>query len=262
MARHKRPAATIAGTREAAAIAATLGREMRVTRLARRLTQTELGQRVDLSQSEISHLELGDGQGTPLATWIAIGIALGRPLAVGFSREIATSPPADAGHLAAQELVLRLAERNRWDGHFELPTRPSNPSLSVDVCLRDRRNGILYVIEIWNRLDDLGAAARSMTRKTAEALDLAAFREPPDRVAGCWLLVDSAANRALVRTYPSVLRARFSGSSAGWVRALEGRGAPPHDPGLAWIDVRSGRLAALRIAAVEASPGGAPAGRR
>lgn len=261
MARRKRTAAKIAGARESQAIAATLGRDARSTRQRRRLTQAELGRRVGLSQSEICHLEVGHGQGTSIATWVAIGIALNRPLAIGFSRDIADPGPRDAGHLAAQEFVLRLAEANGRTGRFELPTRPANPSLSVDVCLDDRRHQLLILIEIWNRLDDLGAAARGMLRKMAEANDLAASREPSHRVAACWLLVDSAANRELVRKYPAVIRALFDGSSQAWVRALTIGTMPPDRPGVAWIDLRQGRLIELRLPS-HVTRGGAPGGHR
>jgi transcriptional regulator with XRE-family HTH domain len=247
MARKRRRTAEIAGAREAQSIAATLGREARSTRLRRRLTQAELGQRVGLGQSEISHLESGHGQNTSIATWTAIGIALNRPLAIGFSRDILDSGLSDAGHLAAQEFVLRIAATIGWTGHFELPTRPSNPALSVDVCLQDRSRRQLVIIEIWNRLDDLGAATRTMVRKIAEANDLAASHEPPERVAACWLLVDTAANRELVRRYPAVMRAVFGGSSQAWVRALTTGAEPPDEPGVAWIDTRQGRLMELRL---------------
>jgi transcriptional regulator with XRE-family HTH domain len=246
MARRKRTNAEIAGSREVQAIAANLGRDARSTRRRRRLTQAELGQRVGLSQSEISHLEAGHGEGTSIATWTAIGIALGRPLAIGFSREIVPEP-RDAGHLAAQELLLRLAAAHGRVGSFELSTRAENPSLSIDVCLRDRRAGILIVAEIWNRMDDLGAAARRMARKVAEASDLANSHHPPDRVAWCWLLVDTAANREIVRSYPAVIKATFDGSSAAWVRALTTGSAPPDRPGIAWIDPRHARLTELRV---------------
>jgi hypothetical protein len=202
---------------------------------------------VGLSQSEISHLEAGHGQGTSIETWTAIGIALGRPLTIGFSRDIVPTP-RDAGHLAGQELLLRLAPAHGRVGQFELPTRPFNPSLSIDVCLRDLRNRVLIVAEIWNRLDDLGAAARNTSRKVAEAKILAATHDPPDRVAWCWLFVDTAANREIVRTWPAVIRAQFDGSSQGWVRALASGATPPDRPGIAWIDLREGRLRELRLA--------------
>ena len=261
MARRRRTAAAIAGARESQAIAATLGRDARSTRRRRRLTQGELGRRVGLGQSEICHLEAGHGQGTSIATWIAIGIALNRPLAIGFSRDIVDPGPRDAGHLAAQEFVLRLAEANRRTGRFELPTRPANPSLSVDACLEDRRHRLLILIEIWNRLDDLGAAARGMVRKIAEANELAASHQPQDRAVACWLLVDTAANRELVRRYPAVIRAIFEGSSQAWVKALMTGTTPPDRPGIAWIDPRRGRLTELRLPSL-VTRGGGPAGHQ
>lgn len=247
MARRKRTNAEIAGAREAAAIAAVLGREAHTTRRRRRLTQAELGRRVGMSQSQVSHLEAGFGQHTSISAWTAIGVALNRPLAIGFSRDIMVPLPRDAGHLAAQELVLRLAAANGRNGRFELSTRPANPSLSIDVCLHDRRQRILFVIEIWNRLEDLGAAARSTARKVAEAAQFAATHEVPDRVAWCWLLVDTAANREIVRRYPAVVGATFDGSSQAWVRALTDGTAPPDRPGIAWVDPRAGRLTELRL---------------
>jgi transcriptional regulator with XRE-family HTH domain len=261
MASRKRTGAEIAGAREAQAISATLGHGTRSTRQRRHVTQTELGRRVGLSQSQISHLELGHGENTSIATWIAIGIALNRPISIGFSRDIVDPGPRDAGHLAAQEFVLRLAAANGWAGSFELPTRPANPVLSIDVCLHDRRRRIMFIIEIWNRLDDLGAATRTMIRKIAEASELAALHQPPDRVAACWLLVDTAANRELVRRYPAVIRAIFDGSSQHWVRALTTGATPPERPGVAWIDPRQGRLSELRLAS-HVSRGGGSGGRR
>jgi transcriptional regulator with XRE-family HTH domain len=246
MPRRKRTSAEIAGSREAQAIASNLGRDARSTRRRRRLTQAELGHRVGLSQSQISHLEAGHGEETSIATWTAIGIALGRPLAIAFSRDLVPEPQ-DAGHLAAQELVLRLAAAHGREGSFELSTRAENPSLSIDVCLRDRRARILIVAEIWNRIDDLGAAVRGMSRKVAEASDLANSHHPPDRVGWCWLLVDTAANREIVRRFPAVIKATFDGSSAAWVQALTTGSVPPDRPGIVWIAPRHARLTELRV---------------
>jgi transcriptional regulator with XRE-family HTH domain len=248
MARRKRTSFEIAGAREARAIAANLGREARSTRQRRRLTQHHLGLRVGLSQSEISHLEAGHGHATSIATWTAIGIALGRPLAIGFGRDIVPAAQ-DEGHLAGQELLLRLAAAHGRVGQFELATRAADPSLSIDVCLRDSKARLLIVVEVWNRLDDLGKAARMMSRKVAEATALAATHEPPDRVVWCWLFVDTAANRDIVRRYPAVIKARFDGSSQAWVEALTRGATPPDRLGIAWIDPRQGVLRELRVRA-------------
>jgi transcriptional regulator with XRE-family HTH domain len=244
MRRIRRPPAVTTGLREAQAIAANLGRDAKTTRQRRRLRQAELGRLVGLSQSEISYLERGHGARTSIETWVAIGIALQRPIAIGFSRDAVDPAPQDAGHLAAQELTLRLAMRAGWRGRFEVPSEPGAPRHVTDVEL-SAADGQVVLVEIWNRLVDLGAAVRSSDRKLA---DVASRRGHLDSALSCWLLVDTAANREVVSRYPTILRARFSGSSAGWVGALTTGTTAPTRPGLAWIDVRSGRLRPLRLA--------------
>jgi transcriptional regulator with XRE-family HTH domain len=250
MDRHRRTSHEVDGTIEALSIAGSLGRELRTTAKRRRLTQAELGRRVGLSGARIGDIQRGQGRRTSLETWVRLGKAIGRPLAVSFSREIDAHEPRDAGHLAAQELVLALARRHGRRADFELPTRPADPSRSIDVALRDDTNRTLIVVEIWNRLDDLGAAARATSRKQAEAEGpavLAARAGPAYRVATCWLLVDTTANRRLVGRYPEILRSRFRGSSLDWVRCLQEGSPPPGEPGLAWIDSRSRRIVPLRL---------------
>lgn len=249
MTRVRRTGALVQGARESARIAATLGGDLKDSRVRRRLTQRALGHRAGLSQGRISDLERGDGASAPLETWIALGIALGRPLAVSFSREIETAEPRDAGHLRAQDLLLGFARRLGRRADLELPSRPTDPSRAIDVVIRDDLDRALILIEIWNRLDDLGAAIRSTTRKLAEADGLAVLAAgdgAPYRVASCWLLVDTVANRRLLARYPEIFAARFRGSSVGWVRCLVDGAAAPPSPGLAWIDTRAGRIVPVR----------------
>jgi transcriptional regulator with XRE-family HTH domain len=247
MRRIRRPSAVMTGLREAQAVAANLGRDMRNTRQRRRLKQVELGRLVGLGQSEISYLERGHGARTSIETWIAIGIALRRPISMGFSRDVIDPAPQDAGHLAAQELTLRLTTQAGWHGGFEAPSDPGAPRFSTDIEL-SRVDGRIVLVEIWNRLDDLGAAVRSSDRKL---VDLEHRRPRSDPVRSCWLLIDTNANHDLVRRYPAIFSARFGGSSAGWVDALMTGGTAPMHPGVAWIDVRSGRLRPIRIAGGE-----------
>ena len=133
-------------------------------------------------------------------------------------------------------------------GLIELPTQPDNPSLSIDVCIRDEPHRVLILNEIWNRTDDLGRAMRSSDRKAAEAAELAIGlgEDAPYRVASCWILVDTAGNRALAARYPEVLASRFPASSSAWVRCLTAGADPPHQPGLMWIDPRSGGIIPMR----------------
>ena len=248
MDRRRRTDQMIAGDREARSIAGMLGRETRSTRLRRRMRQVDLAAKVGLRQSRISAIERGIATGTPLVIWARIGAALGRPLAVAFSRDLEPAEPADAAHLAGQELLLRFARTTGRTATFELPTRPDSPSLSVDVCIRDDAHRTLILNEIWNRFEDMGRASRSTDRKVAEASALAALigGHRPYRVASSWLLVDNSANRALVARYPEILAARFQGSSRRWVEALVTGTPVPAQPGMAWLDLRAGRLVPMR----------------
>jgi transcriptional regulator with XRE-family HTH domain len=229
----------------------SLGRAVRAARVGLHLTQARLAARVGVHQSEISRIELGGGGPVPLELWIALGVALGRPLAISFTRALGeTREPADAGHLAMQERLLELARATGRSGTFELPTRPADPSRSIDVCVPDRRYRVLLVEEAWNTFGDLGTAMRSTNRKTAEATDLAATLDdgPPYRVATVWIVRPSAANRALVGRYPLIFRTAFPGSSRSWARALTAGGPPPREPGLVWLDPVTGRISEWRRA--------------
>ena len=114
-----------------------------------------------MSRARLSQIERGEGAGTPLRAWVALGIALERPLAVSFSRPLdAPRGTVDAGHLEIQEHVLGLARATGRHGTFELPTRPTDPSRWTDVGIRDERHRVLIQTECWNTFGDLGAAPR------------------------------------------------------------------------------------------------------
>ncbi|MGI8702985.1 MAG: helix-turn-helix transcriptional regulator [Candidatus Limnocylindrales bacterium] len=106
MARHKRPELTAEARRRNREQLARAGADVRGSRRRRRLTQARLGQRVGLSQSSISQIELGLGGSFSLDTWQSIAVALDRPLRLVGTRT--REEPVDAGHLVIQELILRL----------------------------------------------------------------------------------------------------------------------------------------------------------
>jgi transcriptional regulator with XRE-family HTH domain len=252
MARRIRTQAQVAGHRESAAIGATLGGVARAARTARHWTLDTLARKVGVGKTRLSEIERGLGTTAPLETWIALGVALDRPIAISFSRPLTpASAPLDAGHLEIQEHILRLARATGRAGTFELPTRPSDPSRSTDVGIRDPANRARVLVECWNTFGDLGAAIRSTRRKEHEA----EATWPEDRVATVWVVRDTAANRALLARFPSIVEAAFPGSSRAWLRALTAGAPPPAEPGIVWFDPATSRLVERRA---RAHPGGPP----
>jgi transcriptional regulator with XRE-family HTH domain len=226
-------------------IARNLGRSVRVGRKRLHLTQAQLGDRIGIHQTGVSRIELGRGDSAPLELWVRIGLVLGQPLAISLSRPVgATRQPADAGHLQIQEALLRAARATGRTATFELPTRPLDPSRSIDVCVRDRRHRVLFIEESWNTFGDIGAAVRATNRKAAEALDLAATIDdgPAYRVATVWIVRDNPGNREIMRRFPEIVATAFPGSSRAWVRSLMAGDAPPARPGIVWYDLSTDRL--------------------
>jgi hypothetical protein len=213
------------------------------------LTLASVGERIGLSVPRLSEIERGLGARAPLDTWVALGIALGRPLAVSFSRPIDESrSPADVGHLEIQEYILKLARATGRAGTFELPTRPTDPSRSTDVGLNDPRRRTRIHVECWNSFGDLGAAVRATNRKQAEA----AATWPDDRIATVWVVRATAANRAMLARFPHIVDAAFPGSSRAWMHALTHGTAGPPEPGIVWFDAATSRLMERRRATIPA----------
>ena len=220
-----------------------MGALVREARTRRDRTQTGLGARVGLSQAAISRAERGRGGGLTVDAWQRIAIALGIPLRISFQRD-ALEDVADAGHLAVQELVLRLTAASGSIGSFELATKPHDPWRSADVCILNDAARRMTIAECWNTIGDLGAGVRSSSRKVAEAEALAVARwgDEPHRVGLVWIVRATARNRAIAARYPEVFAHAFRGSSEGWVRSLTAGSSPPSEPGLVWCDVRATRL--------------------
>lgn len=140
--------------------------------------------------------------------------------------------------------MLRVGRRGVYRRTFELPTKPSNPSLSTDVGLTDDRNRWLIQVECVNTFGNVNASIRSADRKRAEAeaLAVAIGYGSPYSVHQCWVVRATRRNRALLARHPEISAARFTGSSKAWVSALVSGSPPPEQPGLVWCDVGATRL--------------------
>ena len=224
---------------------AKVGRDVRSMRLTRRWTQEELGERAGIGRMMVARIEAGTAA-LDAEVLERIGAAFGVPVLLGFGRDPLDDVP-DAGHLAMQELALRLGRRAGFEKQFELPTKPQNPRYSADCALADDRRKVAILEECWNSFGDIGAAARSSSRKAAELGELVAHRWGEEgRVSSVWIVRDTARNRSIVARYPEVFRSRFPGFSAAWVRALTAGGAVPTEAGLVWCDLKATRIFAWR----------------
>jgi transcriptional regulator with XRE-family HTH domain len=228
-------------------VLARLGRAARLARRRRRLTQARLGGLVGLSQSEISRIELGQSGWVSLSTWLALAEVLGLVARFELARDWREAP-ADAGHLAIQEFLLRLARATGRDGTFELLIGSNDLSLSTDVFVRDDRWRRLIIEEAWNTFGDIGSGARSFDRKMAAAREVAIAigGDRPYSVHGVWVVRATKRNRELLARYPEIFARRFPGSSTRWVAALTRGERPPDEPGLVWCSNDTTELHAWR----------------
>ncbi|NPT44902.1 helix-turn-helix domain-containing protein [Paraburkholderia sp. 1N] len=93
------------------------GRMMRGARESQGLTQAQLASRLDISQSEISRLEKGEGvNGPTFERIVAFAHALGLQLVVGFADETLADGPADARAGQGAPATGRAARPPRFAG--------------------------------------------------------------------------------------------------------------------------------------------------
>jgi transcriptional regulator with XRE-family HTH domain len=245
----KRPDARIRGSDLSAAALKKLGSELRQSRVRRRLHQQTVADRAGISRALLSKMEAGEASGTAPDLWFAVAVALDRFLRFEFARDPLLEL-ADAGHADMQELVLGVGKQAGYSGGFELRTRATDPSRSIDVSLVSRKQRRLVIAECWNTFGDLGAAGRSSSQKLVFASESAVLLGGEDgafEVGLCWIVRDTKRNRELIGRYAHIFEAMLPGSSTAWVRALTVAGAPmPKQPGLVWCDVRATRLFARR----------------
>jgi transcriptional regulator with XRE-family HTH domain len=243
---------------------AAFGRNVRESRLQATQTQQHLAASAGVSESALRRVERGASANISVDTLQRIGFALDRPVTIQLSRGLAE--PVDAGHLAMQELVVRLVGTAGYRPRVELPSVRHGTWRSSDVAAMRAADHSLLGIECWNTIGDLGAGFRSSDRKRRDLEELAAATWGPGshRIGICWVIRATRANRALVARYPMLIASRFSGSSAGWVRALAEGAAAPIGDGLVWCDIGATRIYPWRRPATTAVPGGpaAPAAAR
>lgn len=236
-------ATTIQARARADASARRMGISLREGRTISGWTQSELGQRVGLSQGEISRLERGLGSSASLETWACVGAAVGCELSVYLEAMSGASLPRDYEHLKRQQLVVETARPGGWAAWPEAEIdRLWRRSRSIDVLLERRQRHEIAVVEIWDFFDDVGGAWRGLDGKVATVRR----RNPGSRAMGLIVVRRTRRNQGLVKEFAPLFMARFPESSA-WLRALAGDAPMPPAPGFLWTDVKGTRLIKARF---------------
>ncbi|HSW41352.1 MAG TPA: helix-turn-helix domain-containing protein [Patescibacteria group bacterium] len=264
MPRPRRPPRVVRAADHDREMLAAFGRTVRESRLHAGLTQRQLAAGAGVSESALRRVERGASATISVDTLQRIGYSLDRPVTMQLARGVAE--PIDAGHLAMQELVVRLVSQAGYRPRVELPSVRHGTWRSSDVAAMRAPDRSLVGIECWNAIGDLGAGFRSSDRKRRDLEELAAATWGPGdhRVGICWVVRATRANRELVAKYPLVFASRFPGSSSAWVDALTKGAPPPMGDGLVWSDVGATRVFPWRRPGVtSATPDAArPAERR
>lgn len=240
--RVKRSRVLISADDRATHVAIELGRAIAAARAVRTLSQAELGTIASMSQSAVSRVELGQGDGLSLRAWVRLATVVGLPVRFEFGRD-PLRRPVDAGHLDLQELLLRRGAAQRYE---EVSTETPTGHGWVDVSWRSAARHLSIVLEAWNVIGDVGSGLRSFVRKVERVQDREMGQGSGHRVAGCWVVRSNERNRRLLSRYPHVFTTALPGSSRGWVAALEDGFDPPRDPGLVLCDPDRDRITEWR----------------
>jgi transcriptional regulator with XRE-family HTH domain len=234
-------------------VATYLDRSLLEGRRQKGATQAEMSKGAGIAPSTWSKLETGDGADVSIVVWARAARVIGGDLHAYIDGTTATDQPRDAVHLRAQELVVRTATNGGWIARPEaaIDLDPGR-SRAVDVVLA--RGADVALVEIYDWLPDVGEAFRSWDRRQATVEARAIALAPPGadateiRVSGIWVLRATRVNRRLVSDYRALFRARFPGSAAAWLTALERPDRRmPAEPALLWITIRGDRLIPARL---------------
>jgi len=209
------------------------------------LTQARVADAAGVSQTWVSKAERGRGASGSVDTWAALVAAIGGQL-VGFVEDVPGTPrPRDQEHLLGQELVIRESAAGTWTAEPERALRSdaSQGWRYVDVLLRRPSARELAVVEVWNRLEDVGDGLRGLATKVQRVR----AEYPGWSVSGLLVARRTKRNREIVSQLPAVFGSALPASSDAWLRALRSPYSPmPQASGLLWKDSSATRLMPAR----------------
>jgi transcriptional regulator with XRE-family HTH domain len=224
----------------------SIGRTIRHTRLASRITQLQLASAVGLSQTEISAIERAIYPDLPLSTAervldaldIRIELRLVPPFVVG------RNETRDEAHARCVGYVARRLEDAGWQVAREVPVGGSRWRGFIDILAFHPDARLLVIVEIKTEIVDVGEIDRQLSAYEREAWSAAhGFGWRPTSAIGALVLLGTEENEETVRRHRDVFERTytFDGRALGGLvrspRRLSGRG----QRAIAMIDPRSRR---------------------
>ena len=215
----------------------------RETRLMLDITQNDLAAAAGVARSHIAGVEAGKVNPS-LDLVMRIGDALGLDLQlVGRAPVVLVPRTTDSVHARCSGYVDRRLQRSGWVTQREVEVVHVRSHGWIDLLAFNPRTGVLVIVEIKTRLDDIGAIERQLAWYERSAPEVAArVGWRPSRVCSWLLLLASDEVDAAVRIQRDVLRIGFK-SRASTMRAVVAgdTGPPVGQRGLALIDPSSRR---------------------
>lgn len=233
-------------TGNARPLRATFGSACRDTRVRLDLTQQQVADRAGVSRSYVAKVELGQAN-PPLDRVEAIANALGLELDLRPPLFMKNRLQRDVVHAHCSGYIARRLVSAGWQMAREIEVRHGRSHGWIDLLAFDPRTGVLLIIEVKTRLDDLGAIERQLAWYERSGWAIARdLGWEPRRVASWLLLLCSEEVERAIRTNRRTLDLSFPRRAQEMLSDLDASNLTPAGArGLALVDPTSRRRAWL-----------------
>ncbi len=242
-----------------ASIRTTFARLCRETRLRLGMSQETVASAAGVSRGQIAKIELGMvDPSLDMAERIAVALSLEIDLIARRPVILEERRQRDAVHARCSGYVDRRLQAGGWLTAREVEIVHARSHGWIDLLAFDPRTGILLVVEVKTRLDDVGLVERQASWYERSAFDVAERIWVRPRRVVFWLAILATEEvEAVVRANRDVLALAFP-VRAGAMAEVAGGAWPEPGRGLALIDPRSHRRDWLIRSRVDGRRTGAP----
>jgi transcriptional regulator with XRE-family HTH domain len=224
-------------------IRTSFARLLRESRHRLGMSQETLSRLADVSRGQIAKIELGQADPS-LDTAERLAIALGLEVNLVARPPLLLEPrQRDSVHAACSGYADRRLRADNWETAREVEIIQGRSRGWIDLLAFNPHTGLLLVVEIKTRLDDIGLVERQVSWYERSAFDVGRRLGWPARRAAVWLLaLASAEVEATISMNRQMLSLAFPGRAAEMATIAAGGVLPAgQGRGLALIDPASRR---------------------